>query len=132
MGRGLGAVVDAELVQDGVHVIVDGPLTDEERPRDCGIAVADGNELENFAFPPRQMVWIRVRICATTDMFCTSQGGQPLLRTIDGSDCIELLESEQRSLHGGDVAAQLCDGRVVGGATPSPRIGRRLPVSGHF
>jgi hypothetical protein len=40
----------------------------------------------------------------------------------------QLAKGVQRRLQGGDVAAELSDGRVVGATAPGPRVGRGLPI----
>jgi hypothetical protein len=114
MGGSLSAVVDAELVQDRVDVIVYRALTDEKRSRDRGIAVADGDELENLALSPGQVMRIRAGIGAVPVLAPAPQGGETLARTVDGCAGAQLSKREQCRFHGGNVTAELRDGRVIG------------------
>lgn len=60
MCGGLGAIVDAELGEDGAEVMADGFGAEAQRGGDVGVAAAGGQLVEHFAFPDAELLRVGV------------------------------------------------------------------------
>lgn len=55
-GDGLGAAVNLEFLQDGMHVEFHGPFGDDQRLGDLAVRVAGRNQAQDFRFAHSQRV----------------------------------------------------------------------------
>jgi len=60
IGGSLSSVLRAEFVQNGVNVVIDGPLADEQPVGDLGVAMTNSQQFQDFVFTSSQTM----RICA--------------------------------------------------------------------
>ena len=132
VGGGLGAVVDTEFGEDRADVVACGFGADAQGGGDVSIAVAGGEQFEHIAFAAGQLVWIGAGVGEAR----VGGAAAGLYQAVTGSTGrgarAEPAEGGQRRFHGGNVAAELGHGGVVGAAQCGPCVGGLVPVTGDF
>ena len=113
----LGAVVDADFGQDRFDVVADGLGADGEFGGDAGVAVAGGDQREDFSFVPAQSVGVGEDVRAAAAAACQSpltsrwNGviGSPMSMDADGAPgiCAHSCQISQGSLSAPKVASAL-------------------------
>ena len=129
---GLSAVADAEFGQDRRDVVADRSGADGQLGRDVGIAVAVGDQREDFTFASAQSVWVRTDLGAAATTSAAAQPGEALPRAAGRSARAKAAKRGQCGFHRGDVAAELGDSRLVGATAPRQLLRGALPIAAYL
>src|SRR5271167_508781 len=132
VGRGLGAVLDAEFGENRADVVAYGLGADAKDRGDVGVAMAPCEQGEHVAFAAGQPVWVGAGVGAARAGGAAAGLCEALTGSAGRGAGAQPSEGGQGLFDGSNVAAELGQRGVVRATEGGPCGGRGAPVTAGF